>query len=84
MHYESSMNTSRIFAREDLVYAKLYHRNGWKWVPAVVVQKRGSVVYKLNTGQRMIISHMNQLKRRGQSIEQLDNTETSSASHLEV
>nr|XP_029723047.1 uncharacterized protein LOC115263809 [Aedes albopictus] len=55
----------RSFCRNDTVYAKLYGRNGWKWVPGTVVEKIGDVMYNVWVeDHRMLRSHINQLRSR--------------------
>lgn len=58
----------REFQAGDLVYFQLHSRNEWKWTPAVITGKLGSVNYEVEadtpSGIRTIKVHANQLKRR--------------------
>lgn len=55
----------RGFTNNDLVFMKIYSRNGWKWVPGEVLNKCGNVMYRIKThDRRVILSHLNQLRRR--------------------
>ncbi|XP_058456870.1 uncharacterized protein LOC131434234 [Malaya genurostris] len=35
----------RSFNRNELVFAKVHHRNTWKWAPGVILEKIGDVIY---------------------------------------
>lgn len=63
----------REFAVGDLVFARVYEYNSQKWVPGQVVEKIGSLIYKvrLQTSAKIIRSHINQLRTR--HIEVLEN-----------
>ncbi|XP_049301295.1 uncharacterized protein K02A2.6-like [Anopheles funestus] len=62
---KDNIEPHRSFVRDDLVYAKLYARNGWKWIPGRVISKCGNVMYSVMTNdQKIIRSHINQLRRR--------------------
>lgn len=56
------------FAEGDDVYYKFPRHNGWRWLPAVVVAKRGAVDYIISvttgTDEREIKAHANQLTNR--------------------
>ena len=58
----------REFAAGDDVYYKFPRHNGWRWLPAIVVEKRGLVDYivKVTTDadEREIKAHANQLVKR--------------------
>ncbi|XP_053698915.1 uncharacterized protein K02A2.6-like [Sabethes cyaneus] len=55
----------RCFSKSDLVYAKVYTRNCWKWAPGVVCQRLGDVMYNVwIENHRMLRSHINQLRSR--------------------
>ncbi|XP_061519768.1 uncharacterized protein LOC133395091 [Anopheles gambiae] len=55
-------NLDRRFQRGDLVYAKFYARNSWKWVPAQIIRELGSVMFEVQTNnQRVHRRHVNQL-----------------------
>ncbi|XP_035918725.1 probable glycosidase CRH2 [Anopheles stephensi] len=62
---QQSAERARSFEPNDMVYAKVYRRNTWIWVPAVVVKRCGSVMYLVKSdNQRVFRSHVNQLRRR--------------------
>ncbi|XP_049278095.1 uncharacterized protein K02A2.6-like [Anopheles funestus] len=53
------------FQRNELVYAKWYTRNSWKWVPAKVNRPIGDVMYEIETNDhRTHRRHLNQLRKR--------------------
>ncbi|XP_062537764.1 uncharacterized protein K02A2.6-like [Armigeres subalbatus] len=56
----------RTFSAHDLVYVKVYSNNKWRWAPGTVCERIGNVMYTIWVeGQRMIRSHVNQLRTRG-------------------
>ncbi|XP_039449423.1 uncharacterized protein K02A2.6-like [Culex pipiens pallens] len=58
----------RSFAKQDLVYAQVHSGNAWKWTPGVILERIGSVMYNVHVGnQRVIRSHINQLRSRSES-----------------
>lgn len=57
--------SEKSFWRNDLVYAKVYGRNRWNWVPGIVISKRGNVMFEVRVGHRCVVRHINQLKKRG-------------------
>ncbi|XP_058465077.1 uncharacterized protein K02A2.6-like [Malaya genurostris] len=54
----------RSFNRNELVFAKVYHRNTWKWAPGVILEKIGNVMYNVLVDRRVLRSHINQLRCR--------------------
>ncbi|XP_035916389.1 uncharacterized protein K02A2.6-like [Anopheles stephensi] len=55
----------RKYERNDLVYAKQYYRNKWKWVAGTVRKRLGSVMYEIVTEEnRFLRSHINQMRSR--------------------
>ncbi|KRY20467.1 Transposon Tf2-9 polyprotein [Trichinella patagoniensis] len=66
----------RIFAPEDLVFARNY-AHGPKWCPATIVAPTGSVSYKVRTTDGQLWKrHLDQLRKRHPSIEVTEDTET--------
>ncbi|XP_041787727.1 uncharacterized protein LOC121603058, partial [Anopheles merus] len=62
-------NLDRRFQRGDLVYAKFYARNSWKWVPAQIIRELGSVMFEVQTNnQRVHRPHVNQLRKRDSAV----------------
>ncbi|XP_049291417.1 uncharacterized protein K02A2.6-like [Anopheles funestus] len=61
---ESQHGTRRGFQNGAPVYAKLFKRNSWEWLPGTVVGSIGRVMYKIRTKERIIRSHINQLRKR--------------------
>lgn len=57
------------FDVQDQVYAQVHQGNDWNWVPGVVVERVGQVMYNvwLPERQRLIRSHSNQLRKRYES-----------------
>ena len=56
----------RTFQKDDLVFAKVFTKNDWKWVPGRIIERKGDVIYNvlLDTNNRLIRSHANQLLSR--------------------
>uniref|UniRef100_A0A1I7V4V8 RNA-directed DNA polymerase n=1 Tax=Caenorhabditis tropicalis TaxID=1561998 RepID=A0A1I7V4V8_9PELO len=56
---------ARSFSVGDLVYAKVFERNAWSWLPAKVSRRQVRVVYdvSLSDGRDRVV-HANQLKKR--------------------
>lgn len=55
----------RKYECNDLVYAKQYFRNKWKWVSGTVRKRLDSVMYEIVTTEiRHLRSHINQLRSR--------------------
>ncbi|XP_052896596.1 uncharacterized protein K02A2.6-like [Anopheles moucheti] len=53
------------FQRGDLVFAKWYAQNSWKWIPAKIVRALGNVMYEIETDDhRVHRRHVNQLRKR--------------------
>ncbi|XP_065075510.1 uncharacterized protein K02A2.6-like [Ochlerotatus camptorhynchus] len=61
---EQKEQKRRSFNRDDAVYAKVYTKNTWKWVPGIVLERIGNVMYNVWTDARMLRSHVNQLRSR--------------------
>ncbi|XP_065082448.1 uncharacterized protein K02A2.6-like [Ochlerotatus camptorhynchus] len=58
-------SSMRSFSQSDLVYAKIYTKNTWNWVPGTVIEKVGRVMYNVLTDSRRLVrSHLNQLRSR--------------------
>lgn len=58
-------NRSRSFKSNDLVYAKVYANNKWRWAIGTVMERLGHVMYNVWVDNRkMIRSHINQLRSR--------------------
>ncbi|XP_055603986.1 uncharacterized protein K02A2.6-like [Uranotaenia lowii] len=57
---------SRQFAPGDSVYVQVHQGNAWQWQAATVIERIGRVNYNvfLQDRQRLIRSHINQLKHR--------------------
>lgn len=56
---------TRSLNRGDAVFAKVYAKNAWSWLPGVIVEKVGRVMYNVSCeGNRLVRSHINQLKNR--------------------
>lgn len=59
---------TRSLNRGDAVFVKVYAKNAWSWLPGVVIEKVGRVMYNvLGEGDRLVRSHINQLKNRTSS-----------------
>ena len=57
----------RSFANQDHVYAQVHAGNAWKWAPGIILERIGSVMYNVQIGsQRIIRSHINQLRSRSE------------------
>ncbi|XP_055644013.1 uncharacterized protein K02A2.6-like [Toxorhynchites rutilus septentrionalis] len=55
----------RFYSKDDPVYAKVFTRNSWKWVPGIVLERLGDVMYNVwLEGDRLQRSHINQLRGR--------------------
>ena len=54
----------RSFSPNELVFAKQYSRNTWKWAPGVILEKIGGVMYNVLVDDRILRSHINQLRGR--------------------
>lgn len=62
---EDVRTVPRKFKFNNLVYAKQYRRNSWRWVPGVISGCIGRVMYEVTIEQgRKIRSHINQLRTR--------------------
>lgn len=62
---EASQEEDKRFRSGDTVYAKLYARNSWRWVPARVVRALGSVMFEVETEDLQVHRrHVNQLRER--------------------
>ena len=66
----------RSFNQNELVFAKVYCRNTWKWAPGVILEKIGGVMYNVLVDHRVLRSHINQL--RGRTVNDSPSTGTSS------
>ncbi|XP_061519181.1 uncharacterized protein K02A2.6-like [Anopheles gambiae] len=80
-----SEGNPRKFKMNDLVYAKQYRRNNWRWVPGMISGRIGRVMYEVTIEQnRKIRSHVNQLQKQvdrnntSKVTAQLDNTSNTS------
>ncbi|XP_061504929.1 uncharacterized protein K02A2.6-like [Anopheles gambiae] len=61
----------RVLHCGELVYVKTFYRNNWKWEPAIVTKRCGSVMYEVKTSfQRILRRHINQMRRRSVSFHQ--------------
>lgn len=59
---------TRSLNRGDAVFVKVYAKNTWSWLPGVVIEKVGRVMYNvLGDGDRLVRSHINQIKNRATS-----------------
>ncbi|XP_058448803.1 uncharacterized protein K02A2.6-like [Malaya genurostris] len=58
----------RSFNRNELVFAKVHHRNTWKWAPGVILEKIGDVMYNVLVDRRVLRSHINQLRCRTETV----------------
>ncbi|XP_055623294.1 uncharacterized protein K02A2.6-like [Toxorhynchites rutilus septentrionalis] len=55
----------RFHSKDDPVYAKVFTRNSWKWVPGTVLQRLGDVIYNVwLEGDQLQRSHINELRGR--------------------
>ena len=63
-------NLKRSFEKGNLVYAKIYANNKWKWLPGVVMGQIGNVMCNVWIERRRIIrSNVNQMRFRTQGDE---------------
>ena len=73
----TSEHKPKKFNAGDPVYAKLYEVNKWRWVPGVINEQIGSVIFKvLTTSGRTLRSHINQLRHRYNTNNQQDEMES--------
>ncbi|XP_055642439.1 uncharacterized protein K02A2.6-like [Toxorhynchites rutilus septentrionalis] len=53
------------FKKNDTVYAKVFSKNRWKWVPGIIIERIGQVMYNVWVEHRnMLRSHLIQLRSR--------------------
>lgn len=54
------------FEPDDLVYVKIYNNNKWQWTSGKIIERSGQVLYNvlLDTQDRLVRSHANQLRLR--------------------
>lgn len=55
---------AREFNVGDPVYVQVHSNNTWRWEEAVINEKIGNVNFMVETEDRLIHSHTNQLKPR--------------------
>ena len=68
----------REFAANDPVYYKRHQGNGWLWVEATVLGRRGNANYDVLVDDRTIKAHVNQLQQRNSDdLDALDETHPS-------
>ncbi|XP_055622875.1 uncharacterized protein K02A2.6-like [Toxorhynchites rutilus septentrionalis] len=70
----------KCFDVQDQVYAQVHRGNDWNWVPGVIVERVGTVIYNvwIPQQQQLIRSHSNQLRKRyGSEVPTMSETDPS-------
>lgn len=48
----------------DLVWVKIYRNNSWSWKEGSIIEKIGMVNYRIDTENRQVRAHTNQIRTR--------------------
>lgn len=59
---------SRKFTINDTVYVQIHRNNSWQWEEGVIIAKIGNVNYVVQTENRNVRAHCNNIKKRFQNL----------------